>query len=115
MDEKTVSKLLIEIQDFDESLSESDRILFFLNQFAKKVKSVCKRNDFPEELEYMAIEYAINNVNYENKKMRIASMSDEGQTVTFDNSAEIKKEDIDLNMYINKNMSEIAQYAYMGW
>ena len=42
-------------------------------------------------------------------------MSDEGQTVTFDNSAEIKKEDIDLNMYINKNAAEIAQYAYMGW
>ena len=115
MEKERILCLVSEVQKNIEISGKQARIEFLLNQFANKIKSVCKRKDFPVDLEYMAVEYAINNITYENKKKAIASMSDEGQTVTFDNSAEIKKEDIDLDMYINKNITEIAQYAYMGW
>lgn len=119
MEKEKKIELIEEIEKFIGISGRSNKIEFYLNEFTNKIKSVCKRKDFPEELEYLAKQYAINNISVldenGNEKKEISSMSDQGQTVTFSNNTSLKKEDIDLSLFIEKNKSEIAQYAYMGW
>lgn len=122
MDEKRLSELVTEIIAFTNKTECSEKAKFFLEEFIAKIKSVCKRKDFPKELVYLAKKYVINNLSaldknndYGNGKTEISSMSDNGQAITVSNNTSIKKEDIDLSSFIEKNKAEIAQYAYMGW
>lgn len=122
MNKERFLKLVSEIIAFTEKEEYSEKVKFFLEEFVAKIKSVCKRQDFPEELEYLAKKYVINNLSaldkngdYGNGKSEISSMSDNGQTITLTNNTSLKKEDIDLSLFIEKNKAEIAQYAYMGW
>ena len=107
----------LDVQDI-----RADKIKNYIETFQDKIKSICKRKDFPEELNYMCIEFARKNYIYysntdenSNTKVEITSASDNGQSVNFKTVETISKADVDLDNYINKNMAEISNYAYMGW
>lgn len=101
---------------------EDTKIKGYIDEITNKVKSVCNRADFPEELNYLAIKYAKdcyiyykNKDNSNNEQLQVTSASDSGQTVNFKTIENISKDDIDLNKIIAKNQDEISMYAYMRW
>lgn len=101
---------------------QDTKIKGYIDLFQNKIKSICKRTDFPQQLDYMCIEFArksylfYSNIDEtSNKKIEVTSASDNGQSVGFKTTEIIIAEDIDIDNYINKNMSEIKNYAYMGW
>ncbi len=111
-------KSMLEIQD----ATYDSKIQGYIDLFCNKVKSICKREDFPHELNYMCIEFARKSYLYykdkdnsNNEQLQVTSASDNGQSVNFKIVETISKEDIDLDKVIAKNMTEISNYAYMGW
>lgn len=121
MEEKIILekvKELLEIQDD----SFDSKIQGYIDLFCDKVKSICKRMDFPSELDYMVVEFAKNSYLYyknkdksSNEQLQATSASDNGQTVNFKIVETIIKDDVDIDKIIAKNMAEIANYAYMEW
>lgn len=120
MEEKTILdrvKELLKIQG-DEHDKE---IQGYIDLFCNKVKSICNREDFPEKLEYMVIEFARKSyLYYKNKPedsevLQITSATDNGQSVGFKVVETITKSDVDINSVVSKNMDEISMYAYMRW
>lgn len=121
MEEKTILervKELLEIQD--DSLDS--KIQGYIDLFCDKVKSICKRKDFPSELHYTCIEFAKksylyykNKDNSNNEQLQVTSASDNGQSVNFKTIETISKEDVDIDKVIASNMAEISNYAYMEW
>lgn len=121
MEEKTILervKELLEIQDN----SSDNKIQEYINLFCDKVKSICKRTDFPPQLDYMVVEFAKKNYLYyknkdnsNNEQLQVTSASDNGQSVNFKTVETVTKEDVDIDKVITKNMAEIANYAYMEW
>lgn len=108
----------LNIKDF----KQDDTILGYIEEFQSKIKSICKRDDFPKELEYMCVEYAKKCHMYysnldesKNQKLEIVSASDSGQSVNFKTIDIVNSDDIDIDKVIAKNMAEISNYAYMGW
>lgn len=111
-------KTLLEIQDNN----SDNKIQEYIDIFCDKVKSICKRIDFPSELDYMAVDFAKksylyykNKNNSNNEQLQVTSASDNGQSVNFKTVETVTKNDVDINEVISKNMAEISNYAYMGW
>lgn len=111
-------KELLGIQDD----SQDTKIQGYIDLFQDKIKSICKRDDFPEKLNYMCIEFAKKSYIYysnidegSNQKVEVKSAKDREQTVEFENKEIITASDVDIDKYVNKNMTEISNYAYMGW
>lgn len=121
MEEKTILervKVSLGIQDD----SFNSKIQEYIDIFCDKVKSICKRDDFPRQLNYMAVDFARKNYLYyknkdnsTNEQLQVTSASDNGQSVNFKTIEIITKEDIELDKVIAMNMAEISNYAYMGW
>ena len=102
--------------EFDKKIQE------YINLFCDKVKSICNRQDFPKELDYMAVDFAKksyiynkNKDNSSNEQLQVASASDNGQTVNFKTVETVTKDDVDIDKVIAKNSDEISMYAYMRW
>lgn len=98
------------------------KIKSYIDLFQDKIKSVCNRDDFPQKLNYMCIEFAKKSYIYyssldeqSNKKVEITSASDNGQSVGLKTIEIITADEVDIDNVINKNMAEISNYAYMGW
>ena len=120
-EEKIILKKVKRIFDichdgYDEKLQE------YISLFCDKVKSLCKRKDFPKELNYMAVDFVKKNYLYykdkedtKNEQIQVTSATDNGQKVDFRVVENITKDDIDIDKVIAKNIAEISNYAYMGW
>lgn len=111
-------KTLLEIQDD----SSNSKIQEYIDLFCDKIKSICKREDFPSELDYMAVDFAKKNYIYyknkdnsNNEQLQVTSASDNGQSVNFKTVETVTKEDVDIDKVIAKNVAEISNYTYMGW
>lgn len=111
-------KLLLDIQDN----SFDSKIQGYIDLFCDKIKSICKRLDFPPELDYMVVEFARKNYLYykdkdnsSNEQLQVTSASDNGQSVNFKTTETITKDDVDIDKVIALNMTEISNYAYMEW
>ena len=112
--ERIKLNLEIETADFDEILNK------YLIEITDKIKSVCNREEFPSQLNYLAIKYVEDCYYYyknitDNGKTEVSSVSDNGQSVSFKTTELVKKEDVDLNKIVQNNKSEIAQYAFARW
>lgn len=102
--------------------SQDKKIQSYIDEITDKIKSICNRIDFPEELNYLAIKYATdcftyykNKDNSSNEQLQVTGASDNGQSVSFKTIEIITKDDIDVDKVIAKNMDEISMYAYMRW
>ena len=102
--------------------SQDKKIQGYIDDIANKIKSICNRIDFPEELSYLAVNYAKNcyiyyknKDNSSNEQLQATSASDNGQTVNFKTVETVTKDDVDINKVIEKNADEISMYAYMRW
>lgn len=102
--------------------SQDKKIQGYIDEITDKIKSICNRIDYPEELNYLAIKYAKdcfmyykNKDNSSNEQLQVTSASDNGQTVSFKTVENVSKDDVDLDKIIAKNMEEISNYAYMRW
>lgn len=102
--------------------NQDKKIQGYIDEITNKVKSICNRIDYPEELNYLAIKYAKdcyiyykNKDNSNNEQLQVTSASDNGQTVSFKTVENVSKEDVDINKVIANNMAEISNYAYMRW
>ena len=102
--------------------TQDTKIKSYIELFQDKIKSVWNRDDFPQKLNYMCIEFARKKYLYysnidesSNQKIEVTSASENGQSVGFKITEVVKVEDIDIDNFINKNMSEIKNYAYMRW
>lgn len=102
--------------------SQNKKIQGYIDEITNKVKSICNRSDYPEELNYLAIKYAKdcyiyykdkNNSN--NETIQVTSVSDNGQTASFKIVENISKDDVDVDKVVGKNTDEISMYAYMRW
>lgn len=123
MEEKTILervKALLELEEKDSVFD--NKIQGYIDLFCNKVKSICKRKDFPQELNYMCIEFARKSYLYykdkdnsNNEQLQVTSASDNGQSVNFKTIETISKDDVDIDKVIAINMAEIANYAYMEW
>lgn len=121
MEEKTILERIKELLEIQENSLDS-KIQGYIDLFCDKVKSICKRKDFPQELNYMCIEFARKNYLYykdkdnsSNEQLQATSASDNGQFVNFKTIETITKDDVDIDKVIAKNMAEISNYAYMEW
>lgn len=98
---------------------EQIKIDNYIFKITEKIKSICARPDFPEELNYLAIQYAEDCYYYykdiDKGNNEISSMSDNGQTVTYKSEGKINKDKVDLNKVIEENSAEISLYAYARW
>lgn len=110
------------IQRIDNLTIDCEKIEGYIEQFQNKIKSICKRRDFPEELNYMCIEFARKSYLYyanknstNNEQVQVTSASDNGQSVNFKVVETITKEEVDIDKVIANNMAEISNYAYMEW
>ena len=102
------------------STSKDKEIFGYLKDFINKIRSICNREDLPEKLEYLAINYAMNCIKFYEKgygegKRVVSSATDNGQSVTFKDVGTISSDDVNINKYIEKNKDEISMYAYIGW
>lgn len=121
MEDKTVLEKVKELLELKDD-SIDNKIQEYINLFSDKVKSICKRKDFPQELNYMCIEFARksylyykNKDNSSNEQLQVTSASDNGQSVNLKTIETVTKDDVDIDKVITKNMAEIANYAYMEW
>lgn len=121
MEEKTILKRVKELLEIQDNSLDS-KIQRYIELFCDKIKSICKRKDFPQELNYMCIEFARKSYLYykdkdnsNNEQLQVTSASDNGQSVNFKTIETIQKEDVDIDKVIATNMAEIANYAYMEW
>lgn len=101
---------------------DDKKIEGYIEDITSKIKSICNRMDFPEELNYLAINYAINCYIYyrnkdilSNEELRVTSASDNGQTVSFKIIETVSKDEVDLDKVIADNIAEISNYAYARW
>lgn len=101
---------------------QDSKLRGYIELFQDKIKSTCKREEFPPQLNYMCIEFARKSYLYylnldvqSNKKVEVTSASDNGQSVAFKTTEIITVDDIDIDKVVNKNIAEISNYAYMGW
>ena len=113
-------KRLVDIREDD--TSKDTKIMGYISLFQNKIKSICQRDDFPEKLNYMCVEFARKSYKYfkdldenSNQKVEVTSASDNGQTVQLKVTEIISASDVDVDKFVNKNISEIKNYAYMGW
>lgn len=111
-------KKRLEIED----KSQDDKIQGYIDDITNKIKSICNRIDFPEELNYLAINYAKDcyiyykdKDNSSNEQLQVTSVSDNGQSANFKTLETVTKDDIDINKVVEKNSDEISMYAYMRW
>ena len=102
--------------------SQDKKIQGYIDEITGKVKSICNRADYPEELNYLAIKYAKNcylyyknKDNSTNETLQVTSVSDNGQSVGFKTVENISKDDVDVNKVVDRNADEISMYAYMRW
>lgn len=100
--------------------SQDKKIQGYIDDITDKIKSICNRIDLPKELEYLVVRYAMNcTVFYKNGygegKQVVSSASDNGQTVSFKDVGAVTVNDVDMDKYIEKNIAEISDYAYMRW
>ncbi len=102
--------------------SQDKKIQGYIDNITNKIKSICNRIDFPEELSYLAVNYAKNcyiyyknKDNSSNEQLQVTSASDNGQSVNFKTVETVTKDDIDINKVVEKNADEISMYAYMRW
>lgn len=102
--------------------SQDKKIQGYIDEITNKIKSICNRIDYPEELNYLAIKYAKDSYIYykdkdnsNNEQLQVTSASDNGQTVSFKIVENVSKDDVDVDKVIAKNMDEISMYAYMRW
>lgn len=121
MENKTILERVKSILEIQDDNSDS-KIQEYINLFCDKVKSICKRIDFPYQLDYMAVDFAKkcyiyykNKNSSNNEQLQVTSASDNGQSVNFKTVETVTKEDVDVDKVIAKNMAEIANYAFMGW
>lgn len=121
MKEKTILERVKELLEIKDDSLDS-KIQGYIDLFCDKVKSICKRKDFPQELNYMCIEFARKNYLYykdkdnsSNEKLQVTSASDNGQSVNFKTIESITKDDVDIEKVIAKNIAEISNYAFMEW
>ena len=110
-----------EILDIKDN-NQDKKIQGYIDDITDKIKSICNRIDFPEELNYLAINYAKNcYIYYKNKdgvnneQLQVTSASDNGQSVSFKTVETITKDDVDIDKVVAKNIDEISMYAYMRW
>lgn len=101
---------------------QDSKIEGYIETLQDKIKSICKRNDFPEQLNYMCVEFARKSYLYyanvdenSNQKVQVTSAKDREQSVDFKTTEIISVQDIDVDNYIKKNIEEISNYAYMEW
>ena len=92
----------------------------YVNEIVSEIKSVCNRIDFPQELEHLAIKYAMNcAVFYKNGygegKAVVSSVSDNGQSVSYKDVGSLSADDVDVKKFTEKYRDEISMYAYMRW
>lgn len=113
---KVKERLSIQNNEYDKKIQD------YIDDITDKIKSLCKRKDLPQELEYLVIRYAMNcylyykdKDNSNNEKMQVTSTSDNGQTVSFKVTETVSKDDVDLDKIITNNLNEISNYAFMGW
>lgn len=100
--------------------SQDKKIQGYIDDIIDKIKSICNRIDLPKELEYLVVRYAMNcTVFYKNGygegKQVVSSVSDNGQSVSFKDVGAVTSNDVDMDKYIEKNIAEISNYAYMRW
>lgn len=121
MEEKTILERVKELLEIKDDSLDS-KMQGYIDLFCDKVKSICKRKDFPQELNYMCIEFARKNYLYykdkdnsSNEKLQVTSASDNGQSINFKTIESITKDDVDIEKVISENMIEISNYAYMEW
>lgn len=119
MEEKTILKRVKELLEIQDNSLDS-KIQGYIELFCDKIKSICKRKDFPQELNYMCIEFARKSYLYykdkdnsNNEQLQVTSASDNGQSVNFKTIETISKDDVDIDKVIAINMAEISNYAYM--
>ena len=103
-----------------EDKNQDKKIQGYIDDITNKIKSICNRIDFPQELEYLVIRYAMNCVvfyknGYGEGKQVISSMTDVNQSVSFKDVGAVTSDDVNMDKYIEKNMDEISMYAYMRW
>jgi len=121
MENKTTLERVKELLEIQEDSLDS-KIQGYIDLICDKIKSICKRTDFPQELDYMVIDFARksflyykNKDNSNNEQLQVTSASDNGQSVNFKTIETITKDDVDIDRVIAKNMTEIANFAYMEW
>ena len=114
-------KKVKEILDIKDN-SQDKKIQGYIDVITDKIKSICNRIDFPEELNYLAINYAKNcyiyykdKDNSSNESLQVTSASDNGQSVNFKTVENVSRDDVDINKVVEKNTDEISMYAYMRW
>lgn len=102
--------------------SQDKKIQGYIDDITNKIKSICNRIDFPEELNYLAVNYAKscyiyykNKDDSSNEQLQVTSASDNGQSVNFKTVETVTRDDIDINKVVEKNADEISMYAYMRW
>lgn len=102
--------------------SQDKKIQGYIDEISDKIKSICNRIDYPEELNYLAIKYAKDCYIYykdkdtsKNEQLQVTSASDNGQTVNFKTVENISRDDVDIDKVISNNLDEISMYAYMRW
>lgn len=102
--------------------SQDKKIQGYIDDITDKIKSICNRIDFPEELSHLAVNYAKNcyiyyknKDNSSNEQLQVTSASDNGQSVNFKTVETVTKDDVDINKVVEKNADEISMYAYMRW
>ncbi len=102
--------------------SQDKKIQGYIDDITDKIKSVCNRTDFPEELNYLVINYAMKCYGYyknkdssNNEQLQVTSASDNGQSASFKTVEIVSKDDVNLDKVITDNIIEISSYAYMGW
>ena len=102
--------------------SKNKTIQGYIDTITSKIKSICNRKDFPKELNYLAIKYAMdcyiyykNKNNDNNECLQVTSATDNNQSVSFKTTEIVTKDDVDVNKVIEKNADEISMYAYMRW
>lgn len=110
-----------EILDIKEN-DQDKKIQNYIDDITNKIKSICNRVDFPEELNYIAINYAKNcyiyyrnKDNSSNEQLQVTGASDNGQSVNFKTVETVTRDDVDINKVVEKNADEISMYAYMRW
>lgn len=121
MDNRTILERIKEQLDLSHDIYDY-KIKFYIELFCNKIKSICYREDFPPELDYLAIKFAKNSYLYykdkessNNERLQATSASDNGQTVNFKVVETVTKDDVDLEKVIEKNINEISRYAKMRW
>jgi len=101
---------------------QDEKIQSYIDEITDKIKSICNRIDYPEELNHLAIKYAKDCYLYykdkdssKNENLQVINVTDNGQKVEFKTIENVTKNDIDLDKIIAKNMDEISMYAHMRW